>query len=224
MAKLTARSLVPGLALLLVIGCGLPGGAAKEGEGMVKVQPQESDELLANPGMGWQTFHHFADDDKNLAGLPSGAAYFRFYWRDLEPVEGQVDFAKLDGLLAHAHRAGQKLGFRVMIAATGERARSGAPDWLREKGCKGYEYQYEGQGPYWVPDFDDPLFEQAHYRLIAELGKRYDGHPDLDYVDIGSVGLWGEWHMSGTGVEMPPVKTRLAIIDAYLLPFPRRRS
>ena len=31
----------------------------------VKVEPRESDELLANPGMGWQTFHRFADNDPN---------------------------------------------------------------------------------------------------------------------------------------------------------------
>jgi hypothetical protein len=51
----------------------------------VKVEPQVSDELLANPGMGWQTFHRFADNDPNLAGLPSASACFRFYWREIEP-------------------------------------------------------------------------------------------------------------------------------------------
>lgn len=44
----------------------------------VKVAPQASDELLANPGMGWQTFHRFADDAPNLQDLPSASAYFRF--------------------------------------------------------------------------------------------------------------------------------------------------
>ena len=44
----------------------------------VRVEPRESDELFANPGMGWQTFHRFADDDPNLQGLPSASAYFRF--------------------------------------------------------------------------------------------------------------------------------------------------
>ena len=43
----------------------------------VRVEPRESDELFANPGMGWQTFHRFADDDPNLQGLPSASAYFR---------------------------------------------------------------------------------------------------------------------------------------------------
>lgn len=37
-----------------------------------------SDELFANPVMGWQTFYRFADDDPNLQGLPSASAYFRF--------------------------------------------------------------------------------------------------------------------------------------------------
>ncbi|MFB3881983.1 MAG: DUF4832 domain-containing protein [Armatimonadota bacterium] len=183
------------------------------------VTPIESDEVIANPGMGWQTFHRFADEDPNLAGLPSRAAYFRFYWADIEPREKEIDFAKLDDLLAHARRAGQKLGIRIMCAASDRYY--GSPAWLKEKGCKGYEYYCEGGGPFWVPDYDDPLFREAHFRLIRELGKRYDGHPDLDYVDIGSVGLWGEWHMSGTGVDMPPLETRLAIIDAYLDAFPR---
>jgi hypothetical protein len=184
---------------------------------MTRVEPEETNQLLPNPGMGWQTFHRFADDDQNLAGLPSGAAYFRFYWRELEPTEGQIEFPRLDDLLAHARRAGQKLGLRVMC--TGSRERLDVPQWLPDKGCRGYEFQYEG-GRHWVPDFDDPLFWKAHLRLIGELGKRYDGHPDLDYLDIGSVGLWGEWHMSGTGVDMPPIKTRLAIIDAYFQAFP----
>jgi hypothetical protein len=68
---------------------------------------------------------------------------------------------------------------------------------------------------------DDPIFQDAHFRLIEEIGSRYDGHPDLDLVDIGSVGLWGEWHMSGTGVDMPSMETRLAIIDTYLRAFPK---
>jgi len=185
------------------------------------VTPRETDELLANPGMGWQTFHRFANEDENLAGLPSTCAYFRFYWRDLEPAEGKIDFAKLDSLLARARKAGQKLAFRIMCAGTTQDYLY-VPQWLKDKGCRGFEYRRRGQGPkHWVPDMDDPIFQEAHFRLIRELGNRYDGHPDLDLVDIGSVGLWGEWHMSGTGVELPRLETRLAIIDAYCRAFPQ---
>ena len=195
-------------------------GAAKESGDQVEITPQETDEVLANPGMGWQTFHHFADEDKNLEGLPSSSAYFRFYWRDVEPVEGEIDFARFDELLAHARRAGQKLAFRIMCAGT-SRDSIYVPQWLRDKGCPGFEYVRRGANrKYWVPDMDDRMFLDPHLQLIQALGSRYDGHPDLDLVDIGSVGLWGEWHMSGTGVDVPSMETRYAIIDAYLKAFP----
>ena len=212
-------------ALLFALTSSLLVQGAHSAEPTVHVEPQESDELLANPGMGWQTFHQFADQDKNLQGLPSGSAYFRFYWREVESKEGQIDFVQFDSLLAHARRAGQKLAFRIMC--TGSDQYSDVPSYLKEKGCKGIEFTYEG-GKHWVPDYTDPKFREAHFRLIRELGRRYDGHADLDLVDIGSVGLWGEWHMSSTSqvgngepVPMPPVEERMAIIDAWCQAFPK---
>ncbi len=191
---------------------------------MVRVAPRETDAVLANPGMGWQTFHCFADEDANLAGLPSTSVYFRLYWREIEPVEGGVAFDRLDGLLARARAAGQKLALRVMCAGTG-REPIYVPEWLRANGCPGFEYEYQRKRrTYWVPDMDSAAFQEPHLRLIRELGARYDGHPGLDLVDIGSVGLWGEWHMSGTGVELPSVETRLAIIDAYCEAFVKTRK
>ena len=187
---------------------------------LAELIPKETDELFANPGMGWQTFHRFADEDKALQGLPSTSAYFRFYWSEIEPVEGQIDFAKFDQLLERARKAGQKLAFRIMCAGTSDKYMY-VPQWLRDKGCPGFEYKYQDGGKlYWVPDLNHPIFQEAHFRMIHELGKRYDGHPDIDRLDIGSVGLWGEWHMSGTGVEMPMLETRLAIIDQWYKAFP----
>lgn len=211
-----------GLAAVLLLLWSVASGDASE---MVRVEPKASKELLANPGMGWQTFHRFADEDKNLEGLPSGNAYFRFYWREIEPRNGEIDFAKFDQLLARARKAGQTLSVRVMCTGSGQYM--DVPKWLKDEGCKGVEFNFEGR-KHWVPDFEDPLFQKTHYRLIKELGRRYDGHPDLDVVDIGSVGLWGEWHMSGCkevesgkAVAMPSVETRLAIIKAWCDAFPK---
>ncbi len=187
----------------------------------VVVTPTEIDDLLPNPHMGWQTFHRFASDDPALESLPSTSAYFRLYWSQIEPTEGEIDFAQLDGLLAKAHASGQKLALRIMCVGT-DRNTIHVPTWLRDGGCPGFEFQYGGEGPTrWAPDMDDPRFQGPHLRLIKALGERYDGHPDLDLVDIGSVGLWGEWHMSSTGVEMPTWETRQAIIDAWCDAFPR---
>jgi len=214
---ITRRALVGAGAAAVV----LPG----QGGGHI-VRPKPTDELLANPGMGWQTFHQFADSDRALAGLPSASAYFRFYWREVEPREGEVDFGRLDGLVDRAMKCGQRLAFRIMCTGSGEYCDT--PDWLRQKGCRGIEYRYEGPSRHWAPDWEDRVFLDSHFRLIRDLGARYDGHPGLDLVDIGTVGLWGEWHMSGctnvaTGkpAPMPAVATRLRIIDAWRAAFPK---
>ena len=185
---------------------------------IIVINPKETDEILANPNMGWQTFHCFANED---TAFPSSSAYFRFYWSQIEPVEGQIDFAKIDQILEKARKAGQKLAFRIMCAGTDNNYMH-VPKWLKDKGCPGFEFKYQNVGPlHWVPDMDHPIFQEAHFRLIHELGKRYDGHPDIDLLDIGSVGLWGEWHMSGTGVKMPSLETRLAIINEWCKAFPK---
>ena len=274
------------IALLTLAAC-LTLPAAEPAPKITRIEFQESTDAFANPYMGWQTFHHFADDDATLRDLPSGSAYFRFYWRELEPVETRIDLALLDGLLARAHKAGQKLSIGIMLA--GSEQYMDTPAWLKDQGCKGYEFRYEGDqigyrklmlaflaisivallvwlvykrwtvkdplarkriyrryalahlallvagvlvwkyagATHWIPDFEDPLFRKAHGRLIAELGKHLDSHPDFDLIDIGSVGLWGEWHMAhtprvdtGVNVDMPPPVVLKEIVDAYCTAFP----
>ena len=37
----------------------------------VVVKPEETDEILANPGMGWETFHQTSKQDNNLPNVDS---------------------------------------------------------------------------------------------------------------------------------------------------------
>jgi hypothetical protein len=71
-----------------------------------------------------------------------------------------------------------------------------------------------------VPDLDDPVVLERHLDFIKRLGARYDGHADIDHVDLGSVGWWGEWHMSSSKTgKMPTMENRKKIIDAYFAAF-----
>ena len=64
---------------------------------MVTVTPEETDELLANPHRGWQTFHRTKDKDRNLpAWIPSTVHYARWGWKVFEPKPGEIDYAFLD--------------------------------------------------------------------------------------------------------------------------------
>jgi len=195
-------------------------GATGGNNAMIVITPRKTDALLANPGMGWETFHRTRLQDKNLPDwIPSTVHYARWGWGTLEPTPGKIDFEFLDKVLAETRAAGQKLAFRVMCCSTTP-GKPYHPKWLAEVGGRILMCRYRGKGPLPVPDLDDPEVLERHIDFIQRLGKRYDGSPDIDHVDLGSVGWWGEWHMSGTeGCRLPSLKNRMKIVDAYLAAF-----
>jgi len=210
----------PRLKVVVAIGVllllALPGLA----QDLRRIVPEETDEILANPHMGWQTFHRTKDQDQNLPPwIPSTVHYARWGWGQLEPAPGQLATDFLDRVLEETKRAGQTLAFRVMCCSSTPK-QPYHPAWLKEVGGKIRNTRY-GTGPELeVPDLDDPLVLNRHLDFIRRLGERYDGHPVLDHIDLGSVGWWGEWHMSqSSDVPMPSLETRRRIVDAYLSAF-----
>ena len=218
----------------------------------VTVAPHESDEILANPDMGWETFEFSSRQDKSLpAWIPSTVRYERWGWGKLEPQPGQLDTEFLDKVLKETHDAGQTMAFRVMCCSTGYHCpgcgngrtlprgakiepspatapSDGAtprnypyhPKWLTQVGGKELLVDFRGRSPYAIPDMDDPVVIQRHLDFIKRLGARYDGHRDIAHVDLGSIGWWGEWHMTAsTQGKMPRPENCLKIVDGYLAAF-----
>lgn len=204
---------------LMILLLGLAWACAPADKTVNEVLPEDTG-FIQIPGVGWQTFFRTAQDDPTLAGLrfKSGCAYMRWTWGDLEPEEGQYAFDMIDGWLDRCRQANQALAFRVMLSWPGHEGT--IPQWLLDKGIK---YTYSAcpeEGAHYEVDLEEPLVMQYHEKLIRALGERYDGHPDLALVDIGSVGLWGEWHNYCDTALMPGDATRKAIIDLYYEVFP----
>ncbi|MFH0757494.1 MAG: DUF4832 domain-containing protein [Bacteroidota bacterium] len=181
---------------------------------------EEDKGFLQIPGVGWQTFFRTAQDDPTLAGLPfkSGCAYMRWTWGDLEPEEGQYSFTMIDDWLKKCREANQALAFRVMLSWPGYE--NTIPQWLIDKGIKYTYSECPEEGAHYEIDIEEPIVSELHEKLIRALGERYDGHPDLALVDIGSVGLWGEWHNYCDPGLMPGDAARKAMIDLYYEAFP----
>ncbi|HET7212198.1 MAG TPA: DUF4832 domain-containing protein, partial [Terriglobia bacterium] len=89
--------------------------------------------------------------------------------------------------------------------------------WYRNSGARRANKPTDKDGNIWQPDFSDPLYLKYWGELVAAAGARYDGNPNLEMVDISSVGYWGE----GWSNYMPPFKYQKALIDIYLDAFKR---
>jgi len=181
-------------------------GSDDPGPDEVVVTPTAIDDVLVNPGMGVANFHfgwwcnlppvtYSAEEcaERVRAQWPdnypdAGTAYFRWTWAELEPERGELDTAMIDATIQSANALNETLGIRVYAIEEGG---LGVPEWLTEA-----PYEIDGEwidGMFW-PDVRDPVFLAEHQRMLEALGARYDDHPGIDHVDIGTVGCWGEWN------------------------------
>lgn len=195
------------------------------------VRPVETRDILVNPGMGIQTFQRYNGDSLNPGvtwseegpvsplkapvaspDFPrSSVAYCRWHWRTLEPEQGKVHWEIIDLALAEARRHGQRLMIRLMPYDPDHPL----PKWFRESGARRANSDSSKDANIWQPDFSDPLYIKYWGALVADAGRRYDGHPDLDSVDISTVGYWGE----GWSDYMPEFQVQKSLIDIYLKAF-----
>ncbi|MCU0785475.1 MAG: DUF4832 domain-containing protein [Verrucomicrobia bacterium] len=72
-------------------------------------------------------------------------------------------------------------------------------------GAKG-TFWNSGEGPdpdgkAWDPFFDDPVFLKKLDRFLAAAAARYDGNSNVEFIDVGTYGLWGEGHTHGSSQQ-----------------------
>jgi len=199
----------------------------------VIIRPKEIQDVLVNPGMGIQTFQRFrgqeiypdlrwsevgpegpvADAPGTVDFPDSTVAYLRWFWSQLEPERGKYRWEILDSSLEEARRHGQTLNIRLMPYDQ----RSPMPEWYRNSGARRANKPSDQDGQIWSPDADDPMYSKLWSALVLEAGRRYDGHPYLDTVDISTVGYWGE----GWGPYLPDWSVQKALIDVHFKAFTR---
>lgn len=199
----------------------------------VVVRPRAIHSVLVNPGKGIQTFQRFNGQPLNqglkwseagptsrleAAAAPpdfpaSSIAYCRWFWSAIEPEHGQFQWNIIDLALEQARQHHQRLGIRIMPYDEAHPL----PEWYQISGARRANKPADKDGSIWQPDFSDPLYLKYWGELVTAAGKRYDGNPDLDTVDISSIGYWGE----GWSPYMPEFRYQKALIDIWLNAFKR---
>jgi hypothetical protein len=210
----------------------LSGQSESSSSDRVILKPKPIHDVLRNPGMGIQTFQRFAgqalnperrwsergpeaplsDEAPGSVDFPvSSVAYVRWFWSQLEPKQGEYRWDIIESALAEARKHGQKLAIRVMPYDQ----KDPLPEWYIKSGARRANKPEDEDGKIWSPDSDDPFYIENWSKFVRGMGERFDGHPDLDTVDISTFGYWGE----GWGPYPPSKETQVYLIDVHFAAF-----
>jgi hypothetical protein len=189
------------VALILTLATAAGWGAQDK---MVVVRPQDTGQPLANPGMGW-VLHHYDNIAFNYGGKlePSDTVddfpgvttvYLRIAWSHLEPEVGRFVWSVLDTPAQRWLDKGKHIALRFSCSESF--MRYATPQWVEKAGAKGFNFTVgkgvDPNGPFWEPDYDDPIFLEKLDHFLAALADRYDGNPEVAFIDVGSFGVWAK--------------------------------
>jgi hypothetical protein len=177
---------------------------------------EEIDDVLPNPFKGFAPWI-----GENNQVFQTKLQEKTFTWKQLEPTQGNYDWNYFERLWGNIAQTEKRVGFRITAALPGEVGHVDVPDWLVQMGIKLRPYEIDNQYGM-APDWDDPNLLQAHHDLLMALGQRYNDDPRIAWVDIGSYGFWGEWHVYLNDSLAAADASKQVIIDDYLEAFPNK--
>ncbi len=189
--------------------------------------------VLENPHKGW--YHHLLDNgvdkypienDSVFASFPGmDHLYLRLAWSYLEPREGEFEWHRIDQVVEKYVPLGYGISFRITSKETGTYPGSvgqqkngvqyATPVWVAEAGAKGTVTDAWGVKS-WTPVWNDPVYLKKLDNFHKAFAERYDSKPWVRYLDIGSIGEWGEGHTSFSTRIPPTVEEVIASVDLHL--------
>ena len=133
--------------------------------------------------MGWQ------DYSRTSPRHPMSVEYLRgpsgYTWAEMNPGNGVFDFSRLESDLAAARSRGNQLSFRIYTIRGEGFGGHYVPRWALDAGAR--------ITPAGDPDYSNAVYQQQWGRFVDELARRYDGHPDIAFIDISGYGNFNEW-------------------------------
>ncbi len=173
---------------------------------MPTIRPTDNGKPCVNPCMGW-TMHFYSNIPTNygsqlepsdtVADFPGlSTVFLRIPWAFLEPQEGLFNWALLDTPAQRWISQGKKVA--ISLTCSESWLRFATPEWVFKAGAKSVSFNM-GTGPsadgsLVDPIFDDRIFLKKLEAFLMAAGARYDQNPNVEFVDVGSFGLWGEGH------------------------------
>ena len=208
---------------------------AAEAPARAEFIPAPSHEVLFNPGMGLYLQYPPLDvkADEWFMDL-CDIAYYRLDWSDVNPEPGVTRFDEVFGprFDTWVKTHGKRVAFRVMCQNMHSNKEFVTPKWVFDQGVPGVPHRAIRGQMQTDPAFWDERYLEQQLPFIKALGQYLDGREGLEFVDIGSIGEWGEMHLArwtseqleATGyTQARYVQAYRRVIDAFAAAFPHTR-
>lgn len=166
------------------------------------VTPALSNGVLINPGQGWVLYGNPQTQTASTLAYAS-VGYMRYNWSDIEPEEGKYNWPLIDNDLNAWAALGKKFAFGVMNANSSTPTNPYVtPKWVFQDGAVAVKsWTYDNilgrNGVQYIPVWDNAIFLHKVRDFVAALAQRYDGNPNIAYIDIRSYGNWGVQNVNG---------------------------
>ncbi|AXC12647.1 hypothetical protein ACPOL_3358 [Acidisarcina polymorpha] len=151
---------------------------------------------------------------EKMAALPFvDVLYIRCDWRDIHTGPGKLELSPVwEATFDAAKRHNLGVSFRIQLSSPNiEPQKLSLPDFLHGKvpivniGHKSKEHRTSYD--FYEPRYDSPEFQKAFADLNELLAARFEGHPQLEYMDLMMYGFWGEGHTNDLPNPFPDYLT-----------------
>lgn len=177
-------------------------------------QYKESQAAFGNPLMGYVPSAWYNEVSEDISLL-----YMDITWAELEPEEGVYNWASIDeeNQISRWRKEGKHLVLRFVCDIPSDEEHMDIPEWLYEKSGEAGKW-YDGEyGKGFAPDYNSPTIISCHKKAVRAIGEHFGQDGLISYVELGSLGHWGEWHVNySEGIQRIP---REAVRDKYILPW-----
>ena len=175
---------------------------------------QKSEQAFGNPLMGYAPCAWYEKIGNDISLL-----YLDITWAELEPEEGIYDWTAIEeeNQIKRWREEGKHLILRFVCDVPGDERHMDIPEWLYEKTGEAGTW-YDGEyGKGFAPDYNNEYLIACHEKAVKAMGEHLGGDGLISYIELGSLGHWGEWHVNyKEGIQrMPEEKVR----ERYVIPW-----
>ena len=202
------------LACLLTVSLIQPNRVNAQDQVLRQASFDWQDPESGNPLMGYALQAEKSQVDSDIQLL-----YVDVTWKELEPQKGKYNFEAIEkaNQFERWRKEGKHLVLRFVLDLPGQDRHQDIPDWLYQaiKGAGDWYHTDYGQG--FSPDYSQEALITAHDKAVAAMGQRWGQDGFVSFIELGSVGHWGEWHVNyEKGLKRLPSED---ILERYVVPW-----